>query len=276
MEKRDFYLYSIIGCVVAGCIMIFIPFLFYYNEILESLMTIEGAWGVLIVLIFRIILLSIMAYYVLNEWFKQEEQYTFDIPFLFGIFLILLTFGKALDLFWDFTYFRFSEEIVLFILKIRYFIIIIELAPLLYIGFGIILYSFSFKERYQHLSDQKTLNKVRLKLILLIIIIELFAIAISPHRNIVAILLPLFLIPSLAGIVYIFFFAYKHKRLSQIHPLIVGFGFFLYMISSILRPVFMHSFGETSAYLIFAEIIDIIVFIVIFIGLYLNADYNRN
>jgi hypothetical protein len=83
-------------------------------------------------------------------------------------------------------------------------------------------------------------------------------------------LLPSIVIPSLLGIVYIFFLAYKLNRLSVVKPGILTIGFFLYLISNIFRPVMQNIIGEAASYIIIAETVDILVFLVIFIGLYNN------
>jgi len=247
--------------------------------IIKSLNEIEGIWAAVIVISIRISLLTVMTFYVFNKWFKQENLYLSDIPHLFGLFLLLLTFGKLVDLFWNLTYFRFDEEFVLILLKIRYFIIILEFIPLMYLSIVMIFYSLSLRERFIKLRDRKYADKLTIRLLIVIALIEMFAVIMAPNVFILGRILPFILIPSLIVIIYIFFFAYKHKRLSEVHPLIIAFGFLLYTISSILRPLIQAMLGESMhalvMYIIIAEIIDLFVFIVIFIGLYLKASYTE-
>jgi len=221
-------------------------------------------------------LLSGMAFYMFNRWFKQEKQYISDIPHLFGLFLLILTFGKVLDLFWDLTYFRFNEEFVLFLLRVRYFIIILTFIPLMYLSILMILYSMSLREHFKRLNNDNYRDKIAILILLIIVSIEMIAVIIAPDVFILGRILPFILIPSLVVITYIFFFAYKHQRLSQVHSLILAIGFLLYMISSIFRPVAQAIIGESAYYIILVEIVDLIVFIIIFFGLYLKADYSKD
>ena len=112
------------------------------------------------------------------------------------------------------------------------------------------------------------MNKLRVTLILIIIIIESIAIIIAPNNTIMGMILPAIVIPSLIGIVYIFFLAYRLKRLAIVKPGVLTLGFFLYLISNILRPIIQNILGEVATYIIIVELVDIFVFIIIFLGLY--------
>ncbi|KKL68934.1 hypothetical protein LCGC14_2120040 [marine sediment metagenome] len=112
------------------------------------------------------------------------------------------------------------------------------------------------------------LNLFRARLILLIVGIESAAIIFIPDITILGMVLLIILIPSLAGIVYIFYLAYRLKRLRVIKPKILTIGFLLYMISNIFRPVMQNILGETANYLIVVVFLDVCIFVVIFLGLY--------
>lgn len=272
MEQKEAYEFSIILSVIISATIIITMFVINAPIISESLQNTEGGWNVVLIILIRIGILSGMAFYMFHKWFSQEEQYLTDIPFLFGMFFLILIFGKAVDLFWNLTFFSFNADLVLLLLRIRYFIIIFNLAPLVYLGIGILLYILSF--RYSKLTKEYS-NSLQLKLIALILGIEIFLVAIAPDIDFISIILPCILIPSLASIVYIFYFAYKNKRLSEVHPFILAIGFFLYMISTIIRPIAQRIIGESASYIVFVEIIDLMIFIVIFMGFYLHANYNQ-
>ena len=214
-----------------------------------------------------------MSYYMFHRWFKQEEQYLSDIPFLFGIFLLLLVFGKILDLFWDLTFFTFNDDFVMFLLKIRFLIIILEMAPLIFLSISMILYLRSL--RGKSTSDEKQRNKTTFRIMLLIVAIETTAVILAPTFTIMGILLPCIVIPSILVIIWMFIFAYKNKRLSQVHPLIIAIGFIAWLISNIMRPLLQIIYGETSIYVFTAEMIDFFVFLIIFLGFCLKANYSQ-
>jgi hypothetical protein len=257
---------SIILSVILGFICVFFLYFINFPLIVKAFAEYEGAFEVVLTISIRIILLSIISFYLLNKWFKQEAQYLSDIPFLLGMFFLILLFGKVVDLLWDLTFFTFSDDLVLLFLKFRFFIIIFEVAPLIYLGFEIIF--FRLEDRFSKLNDKKFMNKLRLVLILVILSIESLVVIIAPNNTIMGMLLPYIVIPSLLGIVYIFFLAYRLNRLSVVKPGILTIGFLLYLISNIFRPIMQNILGEAASYIIVAETVDIFVFIVIFLGLY--------
>jgi hypothetical protein len=207
------------------------------------------------------------------KWFKQERQYISDIPFLFATFFLLLTFGKAVDLFFDLTYMFFNEAMNLTVIKLRYLLIIFTVLPLIYLSFAMILYSFSLKDRFKTLKNENFQNKTNLIIILLLILIEIFLVLIVPNTTSIAILLPCVVIPSLLIIIWLFAFAYKHKRLSQVNSLVLLIGFSLYLVSQIIRPLVQAIIGENASYINSVELIDLIIFIIIFLGFYLDANF---
>jgi len=245
---------------------VFFLYFINYSLIAKAFAEYEGALEVVLIISFRILLLSIITFYLFNKWFKQEAQYLTDIPFLLGIFFFLLAFGKAIDIFWDLTFFTFDDPFVLLLVKIRYFIIVFEVAPLIYLGFEIIF--FRLEDRFTRLKDKRYMNTLRTRLIAVIVGVESVAIIIVPNVTILGMVLPIILIPSLLGIVYIFYLAYRYNRLKMVKTKILTIGFLLYMISNILRPVMQNILGETANYIIVVELIDLCIFLVVFLGLY--------
>jgi Na+/melibiose symporter-like transporter len=102
----------------------------------------------------------------------------------------------------------------------------------------------------------------------LIVTVEIITVFVVPNFTIIGMVLPFILIPSLVGIVYIFFLAYRLNRLSVVKPKILTVGFFLYLISNIFRPVMQNILGENASYITVVELVDLAIFIVIFFGLY--------
>ncbi|MFW9826677.1 MAG: hypothetical protein ACFFEY_03545 [Candidatus Thorarchaeota archaeon] len=266
LNNKHLYIYSIIISISISSILVFVLYFINFPLIVKAFAEYEGAHEVVLTISIRIILLSIISIYLFNKWFKQEAQYLSDIPFLLGMFFLILLFGKAVDLFWDLTFFTFSDNLVLLFLKFRFFIIIFEVAPLIYLGFEIIF--FRLEDRFLKLKDKKFMNKLRVILILIIVTIEANAVIIASNNTTIGMLLPYIVIPSLLGIVYIFFLAYRLNRLTVVKPGILTIGFLLYLISNIFRPIMQNILGEAASYIIVAEAVDIFVFLMIFFGLY--------
>ncbi|MBY8992628.1 MAG: hypothetical protein KGD58_17925 [Candidatus Lokiarchaeota archaeon] len=266
LSKRGRYKLTLLISLVLAIIGVAVLFVINWSLIIQAFQSYEGAFEVLLVISIRILILSIIAFYLFHKWFKQEAQYLSDIPFLLGLFFLILIFGKAIDLLWDLTFFTFNDDIVLLFLKFRFFIIIFEVAPLIYLGMEIIF--FRLEDRFNKLKDKGYMNRLRNILISVIILIELIAIITGPNLTMMGIILPLILIPSLLGIVYIFYMAYSLNRLTIVKPGILTISFFLYMLSNIFRPIMQNILGETASYIIVVEIVDIIIFMIIFLGLY--------
>ncbi|MFX1315011.1 MAG: hypothetical protein ACFE9T_04055 [Promethearchaeota archaeon] len=264
--KRRLFKYTLFSSVNLSIISVLILYYLNLALIIKAFSDYEGAFEVVLIIFLRIVILSITAFYLFNKWFKQEAMYLSDIPFLLGLFFLILIFGKAIDLLWDLTFFTFNDSMVLLFLKIRFFIIILEVAPLLYLGLEIIF--FRLEDRFIKLRDKRFTNKLRFRLILLVVIMESFVITIAPNNTTMGMILPCILLPSLFGIMYIFFLAYRLNRLSVVKPGILTIGFFLYMLSNIFRPLMQNILGENASYIILAELVDIFVFIIIFLGLY--------
>jgi len=272
-NKKKFYLTIITFLVLIGAVSVFLLYYFNWNVIIQSYLTHEGALGVVLIISSRIIILSGMVIYTFYKWFKQEKQYFSDLPFLFGIFFLFLVFGKTLDLFADFIYFELNEALVLSVLKTRYFIMILDFLPMIYLSSEMILFSFSLRPRFNKLTNEEMRNKVSYRLIFGILFIEFIAGLLAPSVRSLTIYYPIIIIPSLITIFWLFRFAYKNKRLSQVNTLILTIGFGAYLISQIIRPLAQFIIGESDVFLIFAESIDLIIFLVIFLGFYRESKY---
>jgi len=266
LSKKGRYELIILICFTLAIIAVAVLYIINWSLIIQAFQVYEGAFEVLLVISIRILILAITVFYLFNKWFKQEAQYLSDIPFLLGLFFLILIFGKVIDLLWDLTFFTFSNDIVLLFLKFRFFIIIFEVAPLIYLGFEIIF--FRLEDKFQKLKNKDYMNKLRAIIILIIVCIESTVVIIAPNNTTMGMILPAIVIPSLIGIVYIFFLAYKLKRLTVVKPGILTLGFFLYLLSNIFRPVIQNILGEVAMYIILAESVDIFVFLIIFLGLY--------
>ena len=266
LSKKGQYKLTLFISVAFAIIGVVVLFLVNWSSIIQAFQSYDGASEVLLVISIRILILSITVFYLFHKWYKQEAQYLSDIPFLLGMFFLILIFGKVVDLLWDLTFFTFGDNVVLLFLKFRFFIIIFEVAPLIYLGMEIIF--FRLEDRFTKLKDKQYMNRLRKLLISVIIISESIAIILGPNFTIMGMILPIILIPSLLGIVYIFYMAYSLNRLTIVKPGILTISFFLYMLSNIFRPVMQNLLGETASYIIIVEIVDIIIFIIIFLGLY--------
>ena len=275
LQKNKFiYLSLLIFGIIIGVIAIVLLYSFNWSTIITSYQTHEGALGVIIIFCVRIVIISLMSIYTIFSWFQQEKQYFSDIPFLFGIFFLLLIFGKLLDLFIDFSYFHLDEQLLLLVMKTRYFVAIFDLLPMIYLSTYMILFSLSLKERFKGLSNEKSINKNKIRILVIIIVIEVIVGLFLLTIENAPIIYPIIIFPSLITIVWLFYFSWKNQRLSQVNTFILMIGFGLYLLSQISRPLIQSIIGESSLYVITAEVIDIIIGLIIFIGFYKKSNYS--
>jgi hypothetical protein len=273
MERRRKYLVILIVGICIGIMAISLLYLINLDVMETTITTIDGASLVLIALIIRISILAGMAIYLFIRWFSQEEIYTSDLPFLFGMFFLVLMFGKLLDILTNFLYPSVSSEVYLTYLKIRQLSVIGTLAPMIFLSIMMIFTLLQVNGKIKKYNDSKEINIISLKILVLIAIIEAVIIIITPNTIFAGINFAIFVVLSLLVITWIFYFSYHNKRLSQVHPLIIAIGFTFYLFSNVLRPIAQNIIGENALFIVITEIIDIIIGLVIFIGYIKKVKY---
>ncbi|MFX1410428.1 MAG: hypothetical protein ACFFA6_08745, partial [Promethearchaeota archaeon] len=93
--KRKLYKYTLFSSVNLSVISVLILYYLNLALIIKAFSDYQGAFEVVLIISLRIVILSITAFYLFNKWFKQEAMYLSDIPFLLGLFFLILIFGKA-------------------------------------------------------------------------------------------------------------------------------------------------------------------------------------
>jgi len=260
-------------------------YIYYAAEVLESL-RIEGAVIIVFITLIRAFILLIIAFYIFNQWFKQEQQYLSDIPFLFGFFFLVYSFGKALDLLTYLVYFKIGKDEWLILIKIRYFVVITTFLPMIYLSMAMFLFYLSLKEKFlifkiSKLKEKENIRKRKWNITSIIFTIEFILIFISPNTLILSLLLPVFFGFALFIIIWMLYFANKNKALSQINSKILLHGFLTLLISQIAyafgRAIIGEWAIETSAvlFVIIVESMGLIANVIIFLGFYLKPKYYK-
>lgn len=256
--------------VTFGALTVAIYYTLNFPELYESLTQIEGMWSILIFILIRISFTLGMTFYAFRQWFKRTYLRFLDIEFLFGLFFLGLTIGKSLDLLYKLTYFTAEKENLLSLLKIRFVLIILTAAPLILIGLDIVLLRIS--DRYEKIANNNYRNTINLIIIALISAFESLIIILAPDLISIYEILIYIHMPSLVWITCTFYYARNTEHLSQVKSIIIAFAFFidliLYTISIITSPYRNKNIGFSPIYIIFAEVIDLIIIMIIFIGFY--------
>ncbi len=264
MRKR--YVSILLIAIIIGIVGLITGYIIFSKYILESIEILEGELIPISVIFARMILLSGIAFHLYVKWLKQEHSYLTDIPFLMALSLIFLVFGKGLHLLHNLIHFTAPEIVGLTVLRIRFAIVIMKFLPLLTIGLYLYLYH-GYQERPvpKGVKVDDHINKVRLRIIILLLAIQMFLILIAADTTVLGILTPVIIIPSLLFIIWTFYLAHKYKRIKQISAGLVTLGFTLYLLSSILRPILQNTL-EALSYITISETIDLIIYIIIGIG----------
>ncbi|MHA1491299.1 MAG: hypothetical protein ACTSRI_16815 [Promethearchaeota archaeon] len=273
IEKKKrvykFYLVFFIGTSFAAFVFLFI---YYWPILSEAFVKEDILWWITGIILFRIIVISIMSMILFFKWFKQEAIYTSDAYFLFGLFFTIFLFGKIIDLFLNMAYIcEYFIDVYFILLKIRYFFLVFNTLPLLYLGLEVLITFFNI---YIKEMTTQLFNRIRLITILIFLILVSFFIFMAPDIISLTSFLPLITMGTAIGIIVMFLFMYKSKRLSQAHGLIIGIGFICAVLTAIIRSILTTSLEPISV--VIAEIFDFFAYFVIFAGFITKPGYAKN
>jgi len=268
-DKKKKFLYRILTVNLA-LMAVFVLLFSFYGPILVATIF-ENEIG-LIAITSRILILGIMSFFLYRKWLRQEAIYISDAYFLFGSFFGMLTWAKIYDLFYNPMAVSglFETGFILMLVKIRFFIIIANLMPILYIGLDAILVYVNMNLNKE--MKKKQFNKLRLRIILIFVLLTISVVVIAPTLEFLNLVFPFITIVSFVSIAFMFLFMYKNKRLSQANGLIIGIAFICFIASSLIRTILI---STNIYYGIIAEIIDIGVNLLMFIGFITKPKYAR-
>ena len=265
-------MYGILIVILALILSFTMLFTFYWSVLVITLAANEALLLGLVVIIGRILILGFMAFFLYRKWLKQEAIYTSDAYFLFGSFFGILSCGKIYDIFYNLALIStmFDAEFILFLIKIRYFIIVVNIMPILYIGLEAIITFFNLYRNKE--MDKKQFNNLRLRIILIFILVLVLVISLAPTPDFLSKILPFITLVIFLGIAIMFLFMYKNERLSQANGLIIGIAFICFIASNLLRAILLNT---AIYYIVFVELIDIGITLLIFIGFVTKPKYAK-
>ncbi|TFF95459.1 MAG: hypothetical protein EU547_07515 [Promethearchaeota archaeon] len=265
MLKKTKYKIILILPLILCLTLLGLLFYLFIEEITATFQIYEEAYLLTLITIIKILIVLLMGIYLINKWFKQQEIYFSDILFLIGSVFLVLIIGKLFDFLLYFINIQISSELLLFFAKIRYIIIIINLLPMIYLSLEMILFYLSVAKPQSSLKEKNKREGIKKKSIIIITIIELSIVLIAPTYKALFYILPFLIIPSLIMIVWVFAFAYKNEKLTEINTLTVSIGWALYLSTTIFRSL-GQNIVDLPIFLSISEILEIISFLVIFIG----------
>ncbi len=269
-SKKKKFLYSIITVILALTITFSVIYSLYWPALITAIFSSEGLWIGVAAILGRALVLGIMSFFLFRKWLRQEAMYISDAYFLFGSFFGILTCAKIYDLFFNLVVISgaFSTEFSLLLAKIRFFIIIVNLIPILYIGLDAILIYINMNKNKE--MNKKQFNKLRLRIMLGFVLVTALVIVLAPTVKFLNLVFPFITILVYIAIAFMFLFMYKNKRLVQANGLIIGVAFICFIVSGLLRTILINA---NFSYSIFAELIDIGVNLFMFIGFISKPNY---
>jgi hypothetical protein len=272
-KKRKFKLY-LLSTSTFLTILFLILYGVFWAPIEYALFNIQDIWLSVIASVIRIVILAIMSIILFNKWFKQEAIFTSDAYFLFALFFMVLTVGKVYDLFYNLILISnlFDDIVLLFLVKIRFLIITINILPVLYLGLQatITLGSVYIKEL-----TKEQFNKIRLWIVILFLLLISIIIIIAPEITFLIRVLPYLTFAIFIALAIMFLFMYKNKHLSQANGLIIGIAFFAFIGSNIFRSIVSVDAMNEPSILLVIEGLDIVVNTMMFIGFIRKPKYAR-
>ena len=268
-DKRKKFLYGALTVNLALLAVFVMLFSFFGPSLVTTIF--ENEIG-LIAIICRILILGIMSFFLYRKWLNQEAIYISDAYFLFGSFFGIFTWAKVYDLFYNpaIVSGAFSTGFILLLVKIRFFIIIATMMPMLYLGLDAILVYINMNKNKE--MKKKQFNKMRLRIILIFVIITLSVIVLSPTLDFLNLVFPFITITIFFSVGFMFLFMYKNKRLSQANGLLIGIAFICFIASNLIRTILI---STNLYYSVIADIIDIGVNLLMFIGFITKPKYAR-
>jgi hypothetical protein len=272
-KKKKFKLY-LLGASISLTMIFLLLYFIFWSTIEYSLTNMQDIGLSIIASVIRILILAIMSIILFNKWFKQEAIYTSDAYFLFALFFMILTIGKIYDLFYNILLISdlIDESVLLFLVKIRYVIVTINILPVLYIGLQAMM---TLTSVYIKELTKRQFNRIRLWMVILFSAVVLTIIIIAPSVTSLIRVLPYFTFAIFIALAIMFLFMYKNKHLSQANGLIIGIAFFAFIGSNIFRSIFSVSAMSEPSLFFVIEGLDIIVNTMMFIGFIRKPKYAR-
>ncbi|MFX1407649.1 MAG: hypothetical protein ACFFBW_11900 [Promethearchaeota archaeon] len=215
-----------------------------------------------------------MSYILFRKWFKQEVIYTSDAYFLFALFFMILTVGKLYDLLYNLILISdtYGDLFILMLSKIRYYIIIINILPILYIGLEATM---TFVSVYVKDLSKKQFSKIRLWIIFVVLLGLTIVITLATNITFLINVLPFFTLAIFVMIAIMFLFMYKNKRLSQANGLIIGIAFLYFIITNLLRSLISVIALTHPSFIVVADLLDISANVLMFIGFISKPSYAK-
>lgn len=247
----DISFFSVLLISVITFYLILIIFFYISNySVISEIYSVYYILIILTVIILIRILVSIYASYLLFKiWLSKKTRKYTDLPFTFGLFFFLFVPAKLMDLivyttYVMYEYYGFSYFLLLNIIKLRYYIMIINILPLFLSGLYLYLIRLNLKEpdfKREKFSKRLTV------LFSLFYFPTFFTITffLSDIHNF-SFIGAIITLSSLSFVTWVFITVYRGKILPEINSFIISIGFICYLISNMILPLLVNVVAPSS------------------------------
>lgn len=233
-----FYLLTIIFYFIPNFSVLYDLFSIFYFIIFFTVITVV-----------RVLLSIYGSYFLFKIWLVKDTRSYSDLPFIYGLFFFILIPGKLMDLiimlnFRLYADFGFSYGFLLNTIKVRYFILIINVVPLFLSG----LYLYLFRLNLKKLDFKRERVSKRLTILFSLLYFPVFFSIVILLNDIYffSYIGAIITFSSLSFVIWMFITVYKGKILPEINSLIISIGFVCYLIFNVLLPVYVNVIGQFS------------------------------
>jgi len=214
-------------------------------------------------------------------WLEQKRFSLFSLPFLLSLFFIIFLAGKIMDIMVYLAVgmhlsYGYPLDFLLFTLKVRYLIGLINVLPIFLVGIYLYLFKRSLKKEEFFIAPKTKRNTVLFSL-LYSLSLAIFIILISDWM-LFSFVIFIASVSSFSFAIWLFIVIHRAKRLPEINSLVIGLGFICYLIVNAVSPLVMNLLfpisleGERLSALIF-EVGTLFSIIIIILGFKIKASY---
>lgn len=219
-------------------------------------------------IIIREIVLLILGLFLFYKWIKSEKRFYTDLPFLMALTTFILVLAKAYDLYlfnlfgdYEFELYFTADPVLIWFAKARWLLMLANTVPM--VGLLLSIWLADYDKNYLYL------------LLLVFISFWTIYIAIVPTFELIKNIHVFLLLPIIILSIMTYLFLYKHKRLPEVHSLIISIAWVAYLISSFLRTFFL-TIGDPPWGIVWvSEIFDLIIWAVMTLGFIIKPRYSN-
>ena len=265
--------------------VLFVVFFYIPNlEVIANLYVVYYYATILTFIVIVRVIVSLYASIILWRLWLDEKRFSlFTLPFLFSLFFVIFLAAKIMDVIVYvalrmYLAYGYPHDFLLYIMKVRYLIAILNILPIFLVGIYLYLFKRSLKKE-EFVIAPKTKRNAALFSFLYSLSLAIFITLINDWM-LFSFFVFIVAVSSFSFAIWLFIVIHRTKRLPEINSLIISIGFTCYFIVNAISPLVMNLIfpisleGERLSALIF-ELGTLFSLIIIILGFKIKASYNK-